>query len=325
MTGIRQAAILGAALAIGAFAFAAPSAANDWPNRQVTILVPTAAGGNTDLMARMAAEHLSAKFGKPFVVENRPSAGGMLTSTQLAASAPDGYTMLFAPNSMTLLSPLVQKMPVDPDKQFIPVTNVGTGSQVVAINRNLPVKTLLEFLAYAKANPGKLNFAIAGANNISHLAPVLMFRRAGVELVMVPSRGEPQAITDLIAGNVDFYFGNASVLLQHANHDKIRLVAVGTANRLAVAPDLPTVSETLPGFVFASWNGFYLPQGTPPEIVNALRNEVAALVKSPVVSERLTKLGIVPGGMSEAEVTATFKNDRQNFADAVKAAGIAPP
>ncbi len=325
MNKVKQLAALVAAAAATVFSLGTTAAALDWPTRQVTILVPTAAGGNTDLMARMAAEHLTGKFGKPFVVENRPSAGGILTSMQLASAPPDGYTMLFAPNSMLLLTPLVQKVGFDVDKQFIPVTNVGTGSQVVAVKRQLPVKTLPEFLAYAKANPGKLNFAIAGANNISHLGPVLMFKRAGVEMVMVPARGEPQAITDLMAGNVDFYFGNASILLQHANHEKIRILAVGTAQRLAAAPDLPTVSETLPGFVFASWNGFFLPQGTPDNIVDALRNEVTAMAKSKGVSDRLTKLGIVPGGMSKEEVAATFKNDRRSFMEAVKAAGISPP
>ena len=187
--------------------------ATDWPTKQVTIYVTTAAGGNTDLMARMAAEYLSAKFGKTFVVENRPSAGGAQASGQVVSAAPDGYSMLFTPNSAVLLAPLVQKMSFDPDKGLTPVTNVGTGSQVIAIKRSLPVNNLAEFLAYAKANPNKLNFAAAGTNNISHLAPLLLFARAGVEVVMVPSRGEPQAISDLMAGNVDFYFGNTSVLL----------------------------------------------------------------------------------------------------------------
>src|SRR5262249_29406378 len=155
--------------------------------------------------------HLSAKLGKPFVVENRPSAGGVLTSNQLVAAEPDGHTILFAPNSMILLTPLVQRVGFEPD-QIVPVTNVGTGSQVVAVRRDLPVTNLAEFLAYAKANPGKLNFAIAGVNNISHLAPLLMFKRAGVEVVGVPARGEPQAIQDLMSGTVDFYFGNASIL-----------------------------------------------------------------------------------------------------------------
>ena len=175
-------------------------------------------------MARMAAEHLTAKFGKTFVVENRPSAGGAQATGQVVSAAPDGYSLLFSHSAAVLLAPLVQKMSFDPDKSLTPVTNVGTGSQVVAIKRSLPVNNLAEFLAYAKANPKKLNFAAAGTNNISHLAPLLLFARAGVDVVMVPSRGEPQAISDLIGGNVDFYFGNTSVLLAQKDHPAIRLL-----------------------------------------------------------------------------------------------------
>ncbi len=213
-------------------------------------------------MARMAAEHLSAKFGKTFVVENRPSAGGAQASGRSLRRAGRLHAAVHAELG-DFLAPLVQKMRFDPDKSLTPVTNVGTGSQVIAVKRSLPVNNLAEFLAYAKANPKKLNFAAAGTNNISHLAPLLLFARAGVEVVMVPSRGEPQAISDLIAGNVDFYFGNTSVLLSQKDHPAIRLLAVGTAQRLPSAPDIPTASETLPGFVFASWNGFLVPNGTP--------------------------------------------------------------
>jgi tripartite-type tricarboxylate transporter receptor subunit TctC len=299
--------------------------ATDWPTKQVTIIVTTAAGGNTDLMARMAAEQLTARLGKPFVVENRPGAGGAPASGAVASAAPDGYTVLFTPNSAILLAPLVQKFTFDPDKSLTPLTNVGTGSQVIAVNRSLPVNNLAEFLAHAKANPRKLNFAAAGTNNISHLAPLLLFARAGVELVMVPSRGEPQAISDLMAGNVNFYFGNASILLSQREHPAIKLLAVGTAKRLPNAPDLPTASETMPGFVFASWNGFLVPSGTPPEIISKFREAVIAIVKTPQMSERLSGLGILPGGQTAEEVKAVFDSDRRNFAEAVKAAGIPAP
>jgi tripartite-type tricarboxylate transporter receptor subunit TctC len=299
--------------------------ATDWPTRPVTIITTTGAGGNTDLMARMAAEHLTTKLGKPFVVENRPGAGGALASGMVVNAAPDGYTMLFTPNSAILLAPLVQKMSFDPDKSLTPVTNVGTGSQVIAVKRSLPVNNLAEFLAYAKANPKKLNFAAAGTNNISHLAPLLLFARAGVEVVMVPSRGEPQAISDLIAGNVDFYFGNTSVLLAQKDHPAIKLLAVGTAQRVASAPEIPTASETMPGFVFASWNGFLVPNGTPEEIIAKLRDAVADMVKAPEMAARLTKLGIIPGGQTKEQVAQVFQSDRKSFADAVKAAGIPAP
>jgi tripartite-type tricarboxylate transporter receptor subunit TctC len=187
------------------------------------------------------------------------------------------------------------------------------------------VKTLPEFIAYAKQNPGKLNFVIAGANNIAHLAPVLLFARAGVDVVMIPAKGGPQAVSDLMSGQVDFYFGNASELLPHADSDKIRLLAVGTAKRIPAAPDLPTVAESYPGFEFSSWNGFSVPTGTPDEIVTAIRGEVTALAKSPAVQDRLIKLGIVPGGLTAEETAAVFKKDKENFAESVKAAGITPP
>jgi len=299
-------------------------AAADWPSRPVTIVVPFGAGGNTDMMARLAAQHLSAKFGQSFVVENRPGAGGALGTGQVAAAAPDGYSLLFAASSMIVLTPQLQKLNFDPMTQLVPITNVGIGTQMIAIKRALPAETLPQFIAYAKANPGKLNFTVAGTQNISHLAPVLLFARAGIELVMVPAKSEPQAVSDLISGQVDLYFGNSSALLPHVNNDKIRLIAVGTAQRIAAAPDIPSVAETLPGFEFSSWNGFLAPAGTPEPIITAIRNEVTALAKSPEISDRLSKLGIVPGGLPKEATEAVFKKDFESFAAAIKAAGVEP-
>jgi tripartite-type tricarboxylate transporter receptor subunit TctC len=226
---------------------------------------------------------------------------------------------------MIVLTPQLQKLSFDPEKQLVPITNVGTGTQMLAIKRDLPVKTLPEFIAYAKANPGKLNFTVAGTQNISHLAPALLFARAGVNLVMVPSKGGPQAVSDLMSGQVDLYFGNSSELLPHIDSDRIRLIAVGTPQRLPVAPDIPSVSETLPGFEFSSWNGFLAPTGTPEPIITAIRGEITALAKSPEVTERLTKLGIIPGGLTGEQSEAVFRKDRDSFAAAIKAAGIPGP
>jgi tripartite-type tricarboxylate transporter receptor subunit TctC len=299
--------------------------AAEWPARSVTVMVPFGAGGNTDLMARIGTQHLSMKFGETFVVENRPSAGGAIATGLVAAATPDGYTLLFTATTTINLTPQLQKLAFDPVKQLVPITNVGTGAQVIAIKRSLPVTTLPEFLAYARANPGKLNFTVAGTQNISHLAPVLLFARAGVDLVMVPAKSGPQAVSDLMAGQVDLYFGNASELLQHADSDKIRLIAVGTAVRIPAAPSIPTVAETLPGFEFSSWNGFLAPAGTPQQIVDALRREVRALIAMPETVARLTQLGIVPGGLGPDETEAVFRNDRASFAAAIKAAGIPAP
>jgi len=313
------------AIALIFIATGTPLGAMDWPTRPVTIVVPFGAGGNTDMMARLAAQHLTAKLGQSFVVENRPSAGGALGTGLVAAAAPDGYTLLFAASSMINLTPQLQRLSFDPATQLVPITNVGTGTQMIAIKRSLPATTLPEFLAHAKANPGSLNFTVAGTQNISHLAPVLLFARAGVELVMVPAKSGPQAVSDLLAGQVDLYFGNSSELLPHMNSDKIRLVAVGTAQRIPSAPDIPTVAETLPNFEFSSWNGFLAPTGTPQPILAAIGSEVTALVRSPEISERLTRLGIVPGGLTREESEAVFRKDHESFAAAVKAAGIPGP
>jgi tripartite-type tricarboxylate transporter receptor subunit TctC len=313
-----------AALAVSA-ALAGPLGAADWPTKPVTVIVPFGAGGNTDMMARLAAQRLGAKFGQSFVVENRPSAGGALGTGQVATAAPDGYTLLFSAAANITLTPQLQKLNFDPQKQLVPITNMGTGTQMIGIKSSLPVKTLPEFIAYAKANPGKLNFAVAGTQNISHLAPVLLFSRAGIELVMVPAKSEPQAVSDLVSGQVDLYFGNSSALLPQINNDKIRLLAVGTAQRIGAAPDIPAVAETLPGFEFSSWNGFSAPAGTPEPIITVLRDEITAFARSPEISERLTRLGIVPGGLTREQTEAVFKKDTESFAAAIKAAGIEPP
>ena len=263
-------------------------------------------------MARIAAEYLQNKFGKPFIVINKPSAGGVLTTEQTINSPADGYTLLFAPSATVLLTPLVQQMSVDPLKELTPVTNVGTGSQVIAVKASLPVSNINEFLAYARLNPGKLNYVVAGVNNISHL-------------VMVPQRGEPQAISDLMGGDVDFYFGNASVLLQQAGSDKIKLLAVGTSERIAAAPQLPTISESIPGFVFGSWNGFFVTTGTPEPITSRLRQAVIEMTSKPELQKRLGELGIVPGGQTEQQVKDVFEKDREGFAAAVAAADIKKP
>jgi len=301
---------------------AQPSMAVEWPTRVVTVLVATAAGGNTDLMARLGADYLTKKTGKSFVVENRPSAGGVITTTQVGAAAPDGYTLLFAPAAVALLAPLVQTLPVDPEKVLQPITNVGTGTQVIAIKRSLPVKTLAEFFDYARANPGKLNFVIAGANNLSHIGPLMLFKKAGVNVVLVPTRGETDAITSVTSGFSDFYFGNASILLQYADHPSIRLLAVATPERLPAAPWLPAISETVPGFQMSSWNGFFAPKGTPEEILQIIRSAIAEMDAEPAMREKLAKLGIVPGGQTKEEVKATFDRDRAGFAAGVAAAGI---
>jgi tripartite-type tricarboxylate transporter receptor subunit TctC len=308
--------------AFSAFALAASARAGDWPDHPVTIIVPFGPGGNTDTMARLAAQDLSVKFGQNFIIENRPSPGGAIGTRLVANAAPDGYTLLFCASSMITLTPQLEKLDFDPVKQLEPITNVGTGAQAVAIKRSLPATNLAEFIAYAKANPGKLNFTVAGTQNLSHFSPVRLFAATGVDMVMVPARAEPPAISDLMSGVADLYFGNASALLPLINNENIRVIAVSSPERLAAFPDLPTVSETVPGFQSVSWNGFLAPAGTPAPIIDAIRKEITAFVHMPEISAKLNGLGIVPGGQTKEEIAANFKREHDALAAAIKIVGI---
>jgi tripartite-type tricarboxylate transporter receptor subunit TctC len=308
--------------ALSALAWSAPASAGDWPDHPVTIIVPFGPGGNTDMMARLAAQDLSQKFGQNFIIENRPSPGGVIGSRQVANAAPDGYTLLFCASSMITLTPQIEKLDYDPVMQLEPITNVGTGAQAIAIKKSLPATNLAEFIAYAKANPGKLNFTTAGVQNLSHFSPVRLFAATGVNVVMVPARAEPQAISDLLSGIADIYFGNASAVLPLMKNDNARVIAVSTPKRLAAFPDLPTVAETVPGFESSSWNGFLAPKGTPAPIIDALRKEITAFVNTPEISARLNGLGIIPGGMTREAIETAFRTEHDEYAAAIKVVGI---
>ncbi len=298
--------------------------ASDWPNRPVTIVVPFIAGGNTDMMARMAADRLSAKFGHPFVVENRGGAGGVTAAAQVARAAPDGYTVLFGAGSLLTLAPLLQKVNYDPDKDLIPVTEFGTGPQVLGARESLPVNTLAEFIAYAKSHPGELSYASVGVQTVPAIAGGVLKARAGLEMTLVPYKGGVQAVGDLLAGHVDMYFGNASEMLPYLDSGKIKLLAVATPQRLPQAPDLPAVAETFPGFAFGSWNGFMVPAGTPQKIIDKLVEGSIEAVNTPWVREKLVQSGIVPGGTTPAQVAERFKVDKEAFAEAVELLGLKP-
>ena len=188
----------------------------------------------------------------------------------MARSAPDGYTFLFGAGSQLVLAPLLQKVGYDPDKDLIPITEFGTGPQILGVKGDMPVNTLQEFIDYAKARPGKLTYAGVGMQTVTAIAAGVLIARTGLEMTLVPYKGGVQAVGDLLAGHVDMYFGNASEMLPHLNGGKIKLLAVATPSRIPQAPDLPAVAETFPGFQFGSWNGFMAPAGTPKEIVDKL-------------------------------------------------------
>jgi len=312
------------ALAVLATAPVLSHASGEWPARPVTIIVPFVAGGNTDMMARLAAERLAAKFGHPFVIENIGGAGGVIAASQVARAAPDGYTLLFGAGSQLTLAPLVQKITYDPDKDLIPVTEFGTGPQILGVKADLPVNTLPEFIDYAKAHPGRLSYAGVGIQTVTAIAAGVLKARAGLDMTLVPYKGGVQAVGDLIAGHVDMYFGNASEMLPHLDSGKIRLLAVATSKRIPQAPSLPTVAETLPGFQYGSWNGFMVPAKTPKEVIDKLVEGSIEAVNTPSVREKLVQSGIVPGGTTPDQVVERFKADKKAFAEAVAIMGLKP-
>ena len=243
--------------AVGALALLACTAqAGDWPTRPITAVVPYAAGGNTDTMARIVSERLTAALRQPVVVENVAGASGAIGATRVANAAPDGNTLLFASASQIIIAPLVQKTSYDPQKDFVPVSIFGAGPYILGVKPSLPANTFQEFIAYAQNNPGKLNYASAGPGGIIHLATALLASRAGIQMTHVPYKSGAPALNGLLTGEIDVYFGNASELLQQASSGRVRLLAVSSAARLQQRPDMPTIGESYPGFLVTSWNGF---------------------------------------------------------------------
>ncbi|MGE3158129.1 MAG: Bug family tripartite tricarboxylate transporter substrate binding protein [Xanthobacteraceae bacterium] len=298
--------------------------AHAWPERPVTVIVPYSAGGNTDTMARMASEWLSVQLKQRFVVENRVGAGGTIAAAFVAQSKPDGYTLLFGAAPQLLIAPLIQKVSYDARKDFAPVAVFGTGPHVMAVHASVPGKTIGDFITYAKANPGKVNYASGGQGTSGHLHAALFASRAGLDMVHVPYRGGAPATADLLAGQVQMYFGNAAELLPHIGSDKIRLILVSSARRMPQLPDAPTLEELFPGFKLPPWNGFLAPAATPKPILELLAKETVAATKNPAIVQRLSDLGIEPGGPMLDGFQKDIDQSRSAFEDAVKAAGLKP-
>lgn len=314
--------LMAAACFAGLGALIAPASAQQWPSRTVTIVVPFPAGGNTDTMARLAAEYMTRTLGQTFIVENRPTAGGVVASAQVARSEPDGSTLYFASAGQLIILPLMQKVNYDPDKDFIPVSIFGTGPFVLGVRSNLPVKTMPELVAYAKGQKDRLNVASAGIGSIGHLSAALFGKRAGTDFVFVPYKGGGPAMQALINHETDIYFGNASELLQHISGGRIRVLGVSTDKPLAQIPEIPPVATLYPGFKTSSWNGFFVPAGTPPGIVTRLEKTVADATKDPTIRKRLATLGIEPGGNTSKEFAAVIEADKPLYKEAVEAAGL---
>ena len=299
------------------------AAAQAWPSKSVKMVVPFAAGGATDVVARLLAQKLTEEWGQSVVVENRVGAGGNIGGDAVAKSPPDGYTLLMASGAIVIAGPHMYKsLPYDPTRDLVAITNVATGPQVIAVTPSLPVKDLGELIAYAKANPKKLNYGSAGIGAQTHLAAENLAQAAGIELTHVPYKGESAALTDLMGGQIQLVTANLSAALALAREGKIRALAVTSRERNAQLPDVPAASEVLPGFENSGWFGLLAPAGTPKEVIEKIYRDSAKIALSEEFRGKLAQLGMVPVASSPAEFSASNRRESARWERVIRERGI---
>jgi tripartite-type tricarboxylate transporter receptor subunit TctC len=305
------------ALVLSASALA-QSAAN-YPAKPIKIVVPFPAGGTSDVLARIFGQKITEHWGQPVVVENRPGASGNLGADQVAKSAPDGYTLVLMDVGNLVISPALFKLPFNVVNDFAPVAMVAYSPHLLAVSTKVPANTPAELVAYAKAQKGKLNYAVAaGMGSASHLAGVTYAQRNGIEWGYVPYKGGAQAITDLVGGQVDVMFNGMVATYPQVKAGKIKLIAVSSQTRNAQMPDTPTVAESLPGFLTGSFQGLLAPAGTPKPVIDKLYAEIQRISALPDVKERLVTLGAEPSGMTPEQFGQWMKTEIPAMAKIVK-------
>ena len=296
--------------------------AQDYPSRPITLVVPYAAGGGNDVMARGVAEKMSKTLGQNIVVENRAGAGGSVATRAVAKAAPDGYTLVLGGTGSLAVNPtLYNNVGYDPRKDFAPVGLIGTGQLIVVVNPNVAAKTIPELIALAKQEPGKLSYASAGVGSGIHLGAVLFELMADVKLTHVPYRGTAPALTDLIGGHVQIYFSSIPSAIGIAKEGKVRALAVTGPKRSPVFPDLPTVAETLPGFEAVLHYGIVAPAGTPKPIVDKLNAALGEAVAAPDTKERMAADGTEPLASTPEEYAADIDAEETKWSKVVKLSG----
>jgi tripartite-type tricarboxylate transporter receptor subunit TctC len=301
-----------------------------WPGKPVRIVVPFAASGTTDILARALAPELQRVFGQPFVVDNKPGAGGNTGAAEVAKAAPDGLTLLMGTVGTHAINPaLYPKLPYDHIKDFVPVTLVAGVPNVVVMNpasaQKYSVTTIADLMRAARANPGKLNVASSGNGTSIHLSAELYKSMTGTFMLHLPYRGSGPALIDLMAGNVDLMFDNLPSALPHIKSGRLKALAVTSGSRSAVLPDVPTVSEAggalLRNYEASSWFGLLAPAGTPVDVVNRLQAETAKALATPALKERLLAQGAIPSGITSAEFARFIDAETRKWAQVVKASG----
>jgi tripartite-type tricarboxylate transporter receptor subunit TctC len=300
----------------------ASAQATTWPARPVRVIVAFTAGGTTDILARAVGQQLQERLKQPFVVENKPGAGGN-TGTELVVRAPaDGYTLIVNSVGPIAVNPtLYPKLPYNPLVDLVPVAQIADVPNVLVVHPSLPVKTVDEFLAHAKANAGKLNYGSTGIGTSSHLSGYILGKRAGIDVVHVPYKGA-DALRDLLAGRIQFMFATIPSVKQHIDAGALRAVAVSSAKRSRSLPEVPTVAESgFPGFEAGSWFGFFAPKGTPPEVVATLNKAVNAIVEVPAFQAQMIKEGADPVGGTPRDFAAFVQREFEKWRVVVRESG----
>jgi tripartite-type tricarboxylate transporter receptor subunit TctC len=297
--------------------------AQDWPVRPIKLIVPFAAGGNTDSIARLVSERLTSSLGQPVVVENKLGAGGGIAAEFVAKATPDGYTLLMAAMPVMAILPVISKTNYDPIRDFQPISNIGSNPFVMGVHKSIPANNVQEFVSFIKKNPGKFNFASGGSGSVSHLTPALFLKRADLDMTHIAYKGGAPAVADLLSGNVQMYFGNLSELQPHVSGGLIKIIGVSSERRASQLPLVPTIAESgYPGFKTVTWNGLMAPANTPQVVVQKLSDAVKDMMSSEATRQRLLSLGVDPIGNTPKEFADTVKLDITIWSEAAKAANL---
>jgi len=298
--------------------------AQGYPSRPVRIVVGFPAGGGSDITARLMGQWLSERLGQPFVIENRPGAATNIAAEAVVRAPADGYTLLLFGSSSAINATFYDKLPFNLIRDIAPVAGINRVPYVIVVNPSVPAKSVPEFVTYAKANPGKINMASAGNGSVQHVSGELFKMMTGISMVHVPYRGAAPALTDLISGQVQVMFDALSSSIEHIRGGKLRALAMTTATRSDALPDLPTVSDFVPGYETSSWSGIGAPKKTPMEIIDKLNGEINAALADPKIKARLDELGSVPMPMSPANFGGLIAESVEKWGKVISMANIKP-
>jgi tripartite-type tricarboxylate transporter receptor subunit TctC len=300
-------------------------AAEAFPSRPIRLIVPTGAGGITDILARVIAARLPDSLGYQVVVDNRPGASGVVGSDIVAKAPADGHTLLMVFPSHAVNPSLFAKMPFDTVRDFAPITMVSQVSPALIVQNQFPARSVRELIAIAQAKPGQLNHASVATGSMGHLGALLLRSMAKIDFTQVLYKGSPQALNALLSGEVQFYLiGSVGTAVAHIKTGRIRALGVGASQRIAALPDVPTIAETLPGYEARGWNAIFAPARTPKPVIDRLNREIVKIVHSPAFSEVLVSEGATPVGNTPAELDAVVRADVKKWAEVVREAGLRP-